>query len=583
VSVHSPAKSPPSTRFCERFESLLGVETFTIPGWGAVLVFGVLMAVGQLMDPGGFLSTDVGGKVATLDAMSAGHTLSPDLGYWAASADPGGLLYPMFSTTHVGGAWVNVTSLPMMYLALPFHAIGGPRLALVVPVLGLVLAALAARALAIRIGATDRRAAAVFWVVALASPATVYALSIWEHTVGLALMAWGVVAAVDVLNGPLARSNAARIPLRSAVLTGLAFGAAASMRQEALVYGFVVGVALVVGQLWMRRTAAAAVTGAAMAFAGLAALFANALLELAVLGSSTRSARSTATAGSASSFVDTIGTRLGEAVTTGTGIAAASTTSAHILGLALLMLLVVAGMRADRPDEVRFVMVALAVVFVVSFIGWLIDGMGFVPGMVAAAPLAGIGLANGWRPGPSRFVTGVAVGGLPLIWATEYLGGAGPQWGGRYILLSGLLLTVVAVVNLDTDSAWSVGRRVAVAGFAVTMAGIVWSGVYTHSFADASQDLAQRPEPVLVFGDPHVAREAGSIAVQNKWLAAIDGSQRDAAVGVVQAMGYDEFGYVEVVHGPSTVEFSGWIAASVEEVGLVGGSKLRITTWTTSG
>jgi len=145
------------------------------------------------------------------------------------------------------------------------------------------------------------------------------------------------------------------------------------------------------------------------------------------------------------------------------------------------------------------------------------------------------------------------------------------------------LLTVVAVVNLDTDSARSVGRRVAIAGFAVTLAGVVWSGAYTHSLANTSQSLAERPESVLIFGDAHISRQAGSIAVANRWLAATGESARQGAAEVVLAMGYDEFGYVEVVHGPATVEFAGWSITSVDEVGLVGGSHLRITTWTVDG
>lgn len=547
------------------------------------MVFGVLMLVGQLMDPAGFLSTDVGGKVATLDAMSAGHTLSPDLGYWAASLDPDGSLFPMFSTSHVGNAWVNVTSLPMLYLALPFHWLGGPRLALVVPVLGLVSAALAARALAARLGAGPPRAAAAFWVVAFASPATVYALSIWEHTIGLALMAWGVVAAVDVLAGPVTRHVPPRIPARSAMLAGLAFGAAASMRQEALVYGFVVGVAIVVAQMWARRRAAATVTGALMAASALAVLAANGLLEIAALGSSTRVTRSAATAGTTSSLVDTVGARLGEAVTTGTGVVAASTASARLLGLALLVLLITLGIRADRPSKARIVMFGLAAVAAVWLIEWIVADMGFVPGMFAATPLAGIGLVRGWRPGTSRFVTLIAVLGLPLVWATAYLGGAGPQWGGRYILLSGLLLTVVAVVNLETPSAQRIGNLVAAGGFAVTLGGLLWSGVYTHQFASASRDLASRPEPVLVFGDSHISRAAGTLAVENRWLAATDSTSRREATEVVVGAGFDEFGYVEVVHGPPTVDFEGWVHTAQEEVGLVGGSRLRITTWSAAG
>ena len=52
-------------------------------------VLTVVLLVGlALTDTMGFLSTDVGGKLATLEAMSRNGTWSPDLGYWAVDADP---------------------------------------------------------------------------------------------------------------------------------------------------------------------------------------------------------------------------------------------------------------------------------------------------------------------------------------------------------------------------------------------------------------------------------------------------------------------------------------------------------------
>ena len=62
-------------------------------------------------------------------------------------------------------------------------------------------------------------------------------------------------------------------------------------------------------------------------------------------------------------------------------------------------------------------------------------------------------LARG-RPGRSRVMAVVA---LPLVWFFQYSGGAGPQWGARYTLLSGALLLVAATVVLE-------GRRAAFVG-----------------------------------------------------------------------------------------------------------------------
>jgi len=549
------------------------------PLLSAVLLFAALFAVAQLVDSGGYLSTDVGGKVATIEAMSTGSTISPDLGYWAEAADPDGSLYPMFATTPIDGGWVNVTTLPMLYVALPLYDLGGLRLALMVPIMGAVLAALAARSLALRLGGDERRGTAAFWVVGLASPVTIYAISFWEHTLGVAFMAWGVAAALDVVHPRTRDSAALRATVRSGILAGLAFGAAASMRQEALVYGFVVGVLLVLTLVRSGRVVAALTAGGAMAAAALSALVANSILELAVLGSTMRSGRSAATAEAAGSLLDSLGTRAGEALTTGAAMSSASSTSAYLVAIGLATLLWLVGRRADRPDDLRLILGGLGMVAVLEVINLMVGGLNFVPGMLAATPLAGVGLARGWATGPRRFVTEVAVVALPLVWLTQYTGGAGPQWGGRYLLLSGLLLVVVAIVGLESRSAVRVGFMVTAAGLAVTLVGLSWSVVKADSFARSTERLAARSEPVLVFSDPFVARESGPVAVSQRWLAATNAEGRAEALSVLDAMGFNEFGYVEVIRGEEIVDFPGWALDGVDVVPLIGSVQIRISTW----
>jgi len=160
----------------------------TAIGWhrrplpSAAVLFVVLAGLMLVTDPMGFLSTDVGGKIATLEAMDRSGSLSPDLGYWAEAADPEGALYPMFSTAHVDGKWINATSLPMLLIALPIYKVGGALAAGLIPVLGTLLAAFGARALAQRLGRDDQAdGMTAFWIVGLASPATVYALDFWEQ------------------------------------------------------------------------------------------------------------------------------------------------------------------------------------------------------------------------------------------------------------------------------------------------------------------------------------------------------------------------------------------------------------------
>jgi hypothetical protein len=270
------------------------------------VLFVVLAGLMLVTDPMGFLSTDVGGKIATLEAMDRSGSLSPDLGYWAEAADPEGALYPMFSTAHVDGKWINATSLPMLLIALPIYKVGGALAAGLIPVLGTLLAAFGARALAQRLGRDDQAdGMTAFWIVGLASPATVYALDFWEHSFGLALILWAVAFVLDAAQGD-GRA-------RSALAAGLLFGIAAAMRQEALVYGFVAGGALGLRVLMSGRPIGTACRGAAM-LAGLAIMTAaNSLLESAIIGDATRTGRSMGTAARAGGD---IGLRAEEAVLT---------------------------------------------------------------------------------------------------------------------------------------------------------------------------------------------------------------------------------------------------------------------------
>ena len=77
----------------------------------------------------------------------------------------------------------------------PLWALGGDRLALVLPMLGGLAVAAAALALARRLGAKSPITA--FWVIGLASPVFLYSMDLWEHTLGLACMAWAVILLYD--------------------------------------------------------------------------------------------------------------------------------------------------------------------------------------------------------------------------------------------------------------------------------------------------------------------------------------------------------------------------------------------------
>lgn len=540
------------------------------PGPAAVALAGLLVALLLLTDPMGFLSTDVGGKVATLEAMERNGGLSPDLGYWAAEVDPDGSLYPMFSTARVGDSWVNVTTVPMLVLAFPLYLLGGATAAGLVPVAGTVAAALGARSLARRF-AGDGTAA--FWIVGAASPLTIYALDFWEHSLGVALMVWAVAFALD--------ASRPEGSTRAALGVGLLFGAAAAMRQEALVYGFVTGAALVLRLLAGGALLRAAARGGAVLGGFASAFAANSLLEDLVIGDSRRAGRS---AGTASRVGVDVLLRAEEAVMTLASPFARSEFVYLLLAVVVVGALVELGRRADLDgDATRPLAMVLGAVGALVVVDFAIGGMAFIPGLAATTPVAALAVGRCWATGDQRFVGAIALGSLPLVWAVQYTGGAGPQWGGRYILVTGTLLVVLATVVFTSDAAGRVLRRVAAAGAVVTLIGVAWTVQRTHGFADAVQALADRDEPVLVFEDPHLAREGGVLVLDEQWLAATGAEARAEAAGALARLGISEIGFVQHDDGADAVVLPGWEVVAEDRIPLVSGLHLLVSTQVAPG
>jgi len=537
---------------------------------GLLLAF-ALLALSFVNDPRGYLGTDTGGKVATLRAMEKHGGLDPDVGYWAERWDPQGRFHPLYYTSHLGAKWVNVTTLPAVYAAYPLFRVAGYRGALILPILGVVLAALAARALARRLSGGEGWAA--FWIVGLASPLTIYALDFWEHSLGVALVAWGIVLLFDVA------FELKRWPW--ALGAGLLFGAAATMRTEALVYGAVATAATAVYALWRRRRLMPVLFGGLAVVVGLAVpLAANVALEQATIGTSLRAERAAGTVASAGS--GGAQSRIDEAALTGLAIDPTFSLSEYLLGVALLGLLLLVARRSERSRNewrvVRLAAAGVAALYVIRFAG----GLGFVPGLIAATPLAAFGLAWAWKDERSRLLAVIALAALPLVWAVQYTGGAGPQWAGRYILHSGLLLGVIGIVALRR-----LDRRVAVAGVVlaatVTAFGIGWLSLRSHDVASAGAALTQRPEPVLISRVGHLMREEGWFLDDHRWLTAVtDADARDAS-HVVTAAGFDRFGLIELDQAGDPTAIPGFTPSGVDRLEFIAGVRLRITTYVKSG
>jgi hypothetical protein len=537
----------------------------------------LLVAYGILSlfnDPRAFLGTDTGGKVATLAAMSAHHTLKPDVGYWAAHWDPAGRVHPLWYTSHYPGVWLQLSTLPMTYAALPLYRLGGYRAALLLPMLGGVATAFVARGLARRVRpGTDGWLA--FWLVGLASPITIYALDFWEHTLGVACMAGAVLALLNALDAVPAEGPVRRRHLVVwAVAAGLLLGAATTMRTEAFVYAAVATAVICLVMVGRRRLVAAVATGAAAVIGALVPFLANAALEHAVLGTAVRAGREQGTA--AAPGLGGLAARAREAVVMFGSLQPALDNGAIALSIGLVGLLVYLVARASRRGDQGPAKVAAGVVIAV-YLARLASDLGFVPGLMAATPIAAVGLTLGWRKGQGRPVTIIAVASLPVVWAFDSLGGVPPQWAGRYILTTGTLLMAVGVACLPDVARWA-RRFLVLLAVAVTVFGLAWMSQRTHQMASAQAKLAARPEPVLVSGIAHLVREGGSFYADHRWLTAQGHKDQQYAANVVADAGYDEFGLVTLKpeHATAPPTFTGWAAGATHTVPLFTGIDLEV-------
>lgn len=488
-----------------------------------------------LNDPRGTLGTDTGGKLATLHMMERNGGLDPDIGYWAERYDPHGALQPLHYTYRVGDKWVNVTTLPMMVAAYPLYLAGGNRAVLLLPMLGAVACALAAAALTRRLVGGDGMSA--FWIVGLATPVAIYALDFWEHSIGLALMLWAVVLVWDVMER--------RAGWKGALGAGVLFGVAATMRTEALVYFLVtVGVACLV-MLWRDRSLLRPITVGVVSLGGLfAMLVGNRLLEQFLIGSDLRGAR---VAGTAASSGSALTVRVQEALTTAVGLGFASLSSgkAWLLGGVVVALIAGGAWLLSTRDRVRIVAgAALLSVAALVYLGRFTDGLGFVPGLLTASPFAALGLVLAWRHPALRWPASVALLALPIAWATQYSGGADPQWGGRYLLLSSALLTIagLAVLRGRTRALCAV---LALSSL-VTLGGIAWLSVRSHTVAQGMETILARHDDMLISRQTHLLREGGAFYdVDRKWLTATTPEQLRQAVAIAAESDTAEFAVID--------------------------------------
>lgn len=500
-----------------------------------LLLLLVYVALSMVNDPRGHLGADTGAKVYTLEVNDRSEALTVDVGYWAEEVDPGGGLHPVHQTRRqADGSWVAVTTLPMLVAGVPLYEWGGYRATLVLPMLGAVGAALAARSLARRIDhATDGWPA--FWMVGLASPVLIYALDFWEHSIGVACIVGAVSILLGVVDGR---------PAWTALGAGALLGAGAVMRNEVLVYALVsVGTACVL--LLLRRRIGVALAAGVASLVGFAGpWFANSWLESSIEGQS----RADRAVGSASRVNPTgpegfqLGTRVEEGLQTLLGLVSGDPATSVLLGSGVVLAVLVA-MRAERRSDRTFALVALCAAGAVYAADALGD-LGFVPGLLVAFPLALAGLGVRDRSPVARTAVWIAVASLPIVYLFQFLGGAGPQWGGRYTLGSAVILGVVALSGLQ--------RRHPVVGVGlvgltifVTVLGVVFVGQRTHGVAAMFEDVREESAEVFIARQAFVLREGGAAGVGERWFSTENEAEFTAAVDITREIGEARFTVLE--------------------------------------
>jgi hypothetical protein len=138
---------------------------------------------------------------------------------------------------------------------------------------------------------------------------------------------------------------------------------------------------------------------------------------------------------------------------------------------------------------------------------------------------------------------------LPPIWLLQWQGNHVAQWGGRYALVPGALLTIAALVALERRA---VDRRIIAAFLGVSLLvgayGAVWHVQRTRRVASAFRSLeAVPPDVVIASTDVDLLREGASHYGPHRWLTVPDASVAVGAGGLGERLDVERVDVVEVL------------------------------------
>ena len=231
---------------------------------------------------------------------------------------------------------------------------------------------------------------------------------------------------------------------------------------------------------------------------------------------------------------------------------------------------------ALRGSELQRPLALVGLCALLLFLRLVLNGPAFVPGLLAASPLAaaGLGAAVHFR---RSLPIALALGPLPLVWWFQYSGAALAQWGGRYILTSGAVLLAFGCASLGS-TAPRLLKGFVVGNVLLALVGVSMLVARTQVFATGGQWLAERPEDALVFSDSFLAREAGSLGLDQQWLAAETAEDRDLLPTILDETGVRSFGWVTFSES-EVPEIDGFVPVASEPAPYGLGLEVLVTTF----
>lgn len=329
------------------------------------------------------------------------------------------------------------------------------------PIVGLLLAAVAAWLLAARIEARAARPA--FWLVAV-SPLVVNAFVLWAHTLSAALAGFAVLCAVVVLRD--SSSPWAKFGLAACLAGGVL------LRSEAILFAIAVTLVVTGTLVGREHYRHAALTGVICAAAIVLAVFGEAAIIRAITGGwglETLAFRGEPTSPESSFWVERWDGlwRIVFRSSTTTGVSGAPVTIAlMLLALAGVGFRVGAHFRAGtgfrgRMSVTLLTVLAIAAALVLYEIRFAATTYQWLSGEFAAWPVVLLGLvAVPWRRTtvPERVLLVSVVLFAGAVALTQYSTGGGAEWGGRFLSPTVVPLAVVAGAGLTrrlTDHPWT--------------------------------------------------------------------------------------------------------------------------------